>query len=139
MAEAQAGPLGTGGAAANPPIPQVIPEKPEGRSVSVGIRKAMWIALLTGLSVLFLYPFVWLFSASFKPRQDVSTTTFTFAPSGAGTEVTWTMDGRKDFMSKAVCMVMDLDKMVGGDFEKGLAQLKTVSETQPVAVPAVAK
>ena len=75
----------------------------------------------------------------FKPRQDTSTTTFSFTPAGAGTQVTWTMDGEKDFLSKAVCMVMDLDKMVGGDFEKGLAQLKSVAETQPVAVPAVAK
>jgi multiple sugar transport system permease protein len=71
MSEAQAGPLGTGGAAANPPMPQVIPEKPEGHAVASGARKAIWIVLLTGLSVLFLYPFVWLFSASFKPRQDV--------------------------------------------------------------------
>ncbi len=70
MAEAQLGPLGTG-AAANPPVPQVIPEKPEGRSTAEGVRKGIWIVLLAGLSVLFLYPFVWLFSASFKPRQDV--------------------------------------------------------------------
>jgi multiple sugar transport system permease protein len=70
MAEAQLGPLGTG-AAANPPVPQVIPEKPEGRSTAHGIRKGIWIVVLAGLSILFLYPFVWLFSASFKPRQDV--------------------------------------------------------------------
>ena len=70
MAEAQLGPLGTG-AATNPPVPQVIDEKPEGRSTAAGVRKGIWIVVLTGLSVLFLYPFVWLFSASFKPRQDV--------------------------------------------------------------------
>jgi multiple sugar transport system permease protein len=70
MAEAQLGPLGTG-AAANPPVPQVIPEKPEGRSTANGVRKGIWIVVLAGLSILFLYPFVWLFSASFKPRQDV--------------------------------------------------------------------
>jgi multiple sugar transport system permease protein len=70
MAEAQLGPLGTG-AATNPPVPQVLDEKPEGRSTAAGVRKGIWIVVLTGLSVLFLYPFVWLFSASFKPRQDV--------------------------------------------------------------------
>jgi multiple sugar transport system permease protein len=70
MAETQLGPLGTG-AAANPPIPQVVPEKPEGRSTASGVRKGIWIAVMAGLSILFLYPFVWLFSASFKPRQDV--------------------------------------------------------------------
>jgi multiple sugar transport system permease protein len=65
----QRGPLAVG--AANPPIPQVLREPPRAR-YNVGIvRKAFWVALLTGLSVLFLYPFVWLVSASFKPRQDV--------------------------------------------------------------------
>jgi multiple sugar transport system permease protein len=70
MTEAQVGPLGTG-AGANPPVPQVVPEPPEARWSTGGVRKAIWIVVLAGLSVLFLYPFVWLFSASFKPRQDV--------------------------------------------------------------------
>jgi multiple sugar transport system permease protein len=69
MSEGQLGPLGTG--AANPPLPNVLPEPPEAR-FSVGlVKKAFWVVLLSGLSVLFLYPFVWLVSASFKPRQDV--------------------------------------------------------------------
>jgi multiple sugar transport system permease protein len=70
MTEAQLGPLGTG-AAANPPIPQVIPEPPRPRRRLAGGKTALLIVLLGGLSILFLYPFVWLFSASFKPRQDV--------------------------------------------------------------------
>ncbi|MBM4261173.1 MAG: DUF1428 family protein [Deltaproteobacteria bacterium] len=37
----------------------------------------------------------------------------------------------KDFMKKAFHLLMDIDKMVGGDFEKGLAQLKTVTESSP--------
>lgn len=62
-----------------------------------------------------------------KPWQATSTTRFDLAPSGSGTNVTWTMTGRNNFVSKAVCLVMDMDKMVGGDFEKGLASLDTVT------------
>ena len=38
------------------------------------------------------------------------------------------MFGRKNFISKAVCLFMNMDKTVGGDFEQGLAQMKTVVE-----------
>jgi hypothetical protein len=55
---------------------------------------------------------------------------FAFKPVGAQTEVTWTMTGQKNFMSKAFCLFVNMDKMVGGDFEKGLAQLKTVAEAE---------
>jgi hypothetical protein len=63
-----------------------------------------------------------------KPFAAVSTTTFTFKPSEGGTEVTWVMAGKNDFMSKAFSMFVDMDKMVGGDFERGLASMKTVAE-----------
>ena len=43
------------------------------------------------------------------------------------------MYGPHSFIEKAVCMFMDMDKMVGGDFEKGLAQLKTTSESTRAA------
>lgn len=42
--------------------------------------------------------------------------------------VTWSMSGRKNSASKGFGLFMNLDKMVGGDFEKGLAQLKGVAE-----------
>ena len=45
------------------------------------------------------------------------------APSGAGTNVTWTMNGHNNFMAKAFSAFMDMDKMIGADFEKGLAGL----------------
>jgi hypothetical protein len=38
------------------------------------------------------------------------------------------MDGENNFVGKAFCLFMNMDKMVGGDFEKGLAQMKTVAE-----------
>ena len=64
-----------------------------------------------------------------KPFAQTNTTEFTFKPDGPQTSVTWSMAGRKNFVSKAVCMFMDMDKMVGGDFEKGLAALKSVAES----------
>jgi len=63
-----------------------------------------------------------------KPFQDTATTEFTFKPEGHGTNVSWTMSGDRNFVSKAVCMFMNMDKMVGGDFEAGLAKLKAVAE-----------
>lgn len=65
-----------------------------------------------------------------KPMQSASITTFTFKPAAGGTEVVWSMKGDHNFMSKAMCLVMDMDKMIGPDFEKGLASLKTASEAE---------
>lgn len=58
-----------------------------------------------------------------EPFATTNITQFDFAPSGAGTHVTWTMTGRNNFMAKAFSLVMDMEKMVGPDFEKGLANL----------------
>jgi hypothetical protein len=64
----------------------------------------------------------------FEPMAGVSDTLFTFAPEGKGTAVTWRMTGKNSFVGKAMCVFMNMDKMVGGDFEKGLAQLKALLE-----------
>lgn len=63
-----------------------------------------------------------------KPFAATNTAEFVFAPEGDGTTVTWSMTGKNNFVSKAFCLFMDMDKMVGGDFEKGLAAMKTVAE-----------
>ena len=63
-----------------------------------------------------------------KPFAAKNITEFTFKPNGEKTEVVWTMNAKNNFMMKAFCLVMDMDKMIGGDFERGLTQLKTVSE-----------
>jgi uncharacterized protein YndB with AHSA1/START domain len=63
-----------------------------------------------------------------KPFKDTSTTEFTFKPAGDQTEVAWSMSGDRNFFAKAVCMFMNMDKMVGGDFEKGLAKIKSEAE-----------
>lgn len=67
------------------------------------------------------------------PFAAKNRTNFDFAKTGEGTTVTWTMSGTNNFMSKAMSLVMDMDKMVGPDFEKGLASLKTISETEAAA------
>lgn len=58
-----------------------------------------------------------------KPMKALNPTTFTLVPEGAGTRVTWTMTGENKGIGRVFMMFMNMDKMVGGDFEKGLAQL----------------
>jgi hypothetical protein len=63
-----------------------------------------------------------------KPFHGTSLAEFTFKPEGDHTIVTWSMAGQNNFMAKAVHLFMDMDKMIGGNFEKGLAQMKAVVE-----------
>ncbi|RKG83611.1 polyketide cyclase [Corallococcus sp. CA049B] len=65
-----------------------------------------------------------------KPFEDSSITTFTFKPASDGTTVTWTMAGEHTFVSKAMCLFMDMDQMIGKDFEKGLASMKTAAQAE---------
>src|SRR5687768_12670371 len=64
----------------------------------------------------------------FAPFAATATTEFTFTPRGDGTEVTWAMSGTRSFVAKGLDMVMNMDRMVGGDFEKGLASMKSIVE-----------
>lgn len=66
-----------------------------------------------------------------KPFAATNTATFTFVPSPEGTKVTWAMDGKNTFVSKAFHLFMDMDKLVGKDFESGLSALKTLAEAAP--------
>lgn len=61
-----------------------------------------------------------------KPMKALNPTTFTFVPEGHGTTVTWTMTGETKGVGRVFALFMSMDKLVGGDFEKGLAQLATV-------------
>jgi len=65
------------------------------------------------------------FEKPFKARND---TVFTIEPTGSGSRVTWTMTGKKTLMTKAMGIFTSMDKLVGPDFEKGLARLKTTAE-----------
>lgn len=64
-----------------------------------------------------------------EPFASVSDTDFVLEPAPDGTRVTWSMHGGMNFMFKAMCLFMGgMDKMVGPDYEKGLALLKALSE-----------
>ena len=65
-----------------------------------------------------------------RPMEDEADTDFVFKPKDGKTELTWSMAGKNDFMGKAFCLVMDMDALVGGDFEKGLASLKSIAEAE---------
>jgi len=73
-----------------------------------------------------------------KPFASTSSTEFSFAPKAGGTETSWTMEGHNDFLGKAFSLFVDMDKMIGSDFEKGLSQLKAVAEADASSPPATA-
>jgi carbon monoxide dehydrogenase subunit G len=64
----------------------------------------------------------------FKPFEGHNTAEFTMLPQGDATHVTWVMHGPAVFISKVMQVFMNLDKMIGKDFEAGLVNLKTVTE-----------
>jgi uncharacterized protein YndB with AHSA1/START domain len=63
-----------------------------------------------------------------KPFKSSNTTTFELTESGGATHVTWRMVGPKTFMTRVMGIFTSMDKMVGPDFEKGLAQLSTAAQ-----------
>ncbi len=62
-----------------------------------------------------------------EPMAATSNTEFKLTPSGSGTNVEWTMSGRNNFLAKGMTLFMSMDKIVGNDFEQGLAKLDSVS------------
>jgi len=72
-----------------------------------------------------------------KPFESRSITDFRFKGQGNGTQVDWIMTGENDFMGKVFTLVTGgMDNAVGGDFEKGLAQMKTAAESAAAAATA---
>jgi len=63
-----------------------------------------------------------------KPFEAHNKVVFTLAPKGDSTEVTWAMQGPVPYMAKVVHVFLDMDSMVGKQFETGLANLKTLTE-----------
>lgn len=63
-----------------------------------------------------------------KPFKSSSTTTFDLTESGGATQVTWRMVGPKTMALRIMGIFKSMDKMVGPDFEKGLAQLATAAQ-----------
>jgi uncharacterized protein YndB with AHSA1/START domain len=64
----------------------------------------------------------------FKPFEAHNTAEFTMLPQGDATSLTWLMHGPAPFMSKVMQVFMNMDKMIGKDFEAGLANLKKLTE-----------
>ena len=58
---------------------------------------------------------------------------FQMLPEGSGTQVTWAMHGASPFVMRVFGLFFNMDKTVGGDFERGLANLKQVSEAAPTS------
>jgi hypothetical protein len=68
----------------------------------------------------------------YKPFEGSNTIEYILEPKGETTDVTWAMHGAAPFISKVICLFVDMDKMVGKDFEEGLASLKSLVESNGV-------
>ncbi|MFE9784748.1 SRPBCC family protein [Nocardia salmonicida] len=66
-----------------------------------------------------------------KPFKATNFVTFTLAPVAGGTEVTWKMTGTRSGMMGVLGKVFPIDNLIGKDFDKGLARLKTIAESTP--------
>jgi len=65
-----------------------------------------------------------------KPIEGLCEATYSLKPTGNQTVVTWSMTGKNNFLGKLFCLFMNQDKMIGGEFEKGLANLKRLAESK---------
>ncbi|HYO51984.1 SRPBCC family protein [Archangium sp.] len=65
-----------------------------------------------------------------RPWQSTNATSFAFSPAADGVSVTWKMEGHNDFMGKAFSLLMDMDAMLGKDFDNGLAAMRKVAEAE---------
>lgn len=65
-----------------------------------------------------------------RPMKAVNDVVFDFTPDSGKTVIVWTMTGKNGFAGKMFDFLMNMDKMVGKDFEKGLATLKQVVEAE---------
>src|SRR5882757_4817001 len=66
-----------------------------------------------------------------KPFAATNTAEFTFKPEGNQAVVTWSMAGKKNFLTKGMHLLISMDKMIGDQFDRGLADLKAIVEAQP--------
>ena len=63
-----------------------------------------------------------------KPMRAQNRVTFSLKPAEGATEVTWVMEGKSPFLAKIFHLVFSVERMVGNDFEAGLANLKSIAE-----------
>jgi hypothetical protein len=88
---------------------------------NVGSGKMTITSLSQGTSVVNKLEFL-------EPFEAVANATTTIVPEGSGVKVTWAYDADNDFMGKAMGLFLDMDDMLGPDFQKGMDSLKGVSE-----------
>ena len=74
-----------------------------------------------------------------RPFVSTNFAEFTFKTEGPQTAVSWVMTGKNGYLAKIFTLFMDCDKIVGGEFEQGLAQLKAVAEAVKVDAPGITK
>ena len=63
-----------------------------------------------------------------KPFAATHSAEFLLKPDGDKTSVTWSMSGTNNFIAKGISLLMNMDKLIGGQFEKGLQQLTRAVE-----------
>ena len=63
-----------------------------------------------------------------QPFEAHNMVTITLTPQGKGTEFRWAMEGPTPYFGKIIHVFIDMDAMVGKDFEAGLANLKSIAE-----------
>jgi hypothetical protein len=63
-----------------------------------------------------------------RPFEGHNIAEFKMEPNGGSTNVIWTMNGPVPFLGKIIHVFLNMDKMVGGDFEEGLRNLKSLAE-----------
>lgn len=74
-----------------------------------------------------------------KPWASTNTTEFAIKPAGDHVTLSWAMSGNHDFMGKAFSLFMDMDAMIGTDFEQGLAAIKSHAEADAAKAAEAAK
>jgi hypothetical protein len=68
-----------------------------------------------------------------KPMAGTAEVEFILEQVGDNTKTTWRMDGENDFVGRCFCFFMNMDKMIGSDYEKGLAKIKEIVEQKQTA------
>ena len=65
-----------------------------------------------------------------EPIEGHNVAEFALVPEGSTTNVTWSMDGPSPYIGKLIGVFIDMDTMIGNDFETGLANLKAIAEKE---------
>ena len=65
-----------------------------------------------------------------RPFEASNTVEYKLQPKGSATQVSWDMHGPMPFISKIMSVFVSMDSMIGPDFEKGLARIKTLAENR---------